>query len=130
MKAKNSSPVKLIIIWPYVTLGAHKGWEALANHVLRCHIPITYHPNNECGLWVDGCLQYHSHNEIQIFDDSKIHRAFNYSNDERIVLIFDLIRPDDLPRGYVGGDTDELNGFIQEFVQKDNNMMNSASSDS
>ena len=47
------------------------------------------------------------------FDDSKTHRAFNYSQQERIVLILDLARPEHLPLGTAtGGHTDELDQFI------------------
>ena len=49
------------------------------------------------------------------FDDSKVHRAFNYSKqDDRIVLILDLARPGKLPLAgtATGGHTDEVDDFI------------------
>ena len=46
-----------------------------------------------CGMWVDGEIQYHSPGNIIVFDDSKRHKAFNYSKTDRIVLIIDLLRP-------------------------------------
>jgi hypothetical protein len=36
------------------TLGAHRGWSDLANHVLRVHIPLVVPPGGCCGTWVDG----------------------------------------------------------------------------
>ncbi len=113
-------------------LGAHTGWEDLANHVLRVHIPLIV-PGNEmmddghehkvgnynmglCGAWVDGCVNTHEGGRIMVFDDSKVHRAFNYSDGERVVLIIDLERPQDLPIGTAtGGHSDELDDFISGF---------------
>ena len=106
---------------PRTRLGDHTGWSDLANHVLRVHIPIEIPTGNYndglCGTWVDGCVETHSKDSILCFDDSKVHRAFNYSDEERIVLIIDLARPGNLPEGTaVGGHTDELDSFLKEFT--------------
>ena len=106
---------------PRTTLSAHTGWADLANHVLRVHIPLII-PEGEddlglCGTWVDGCVETHRMGEVVCFDDSKVHRAFNYTNKERIVLIVDLARTDVLPFGTAtGGHTDELDKFIKELT--------------
>ena len=69
-----------------------------------------------CGTWVDGCVETHEEGRVICFDDSKVHRAFNYSNEERVVLIIDLARPEGLPLGTAtGGHSDELDDFINEF---------------
>jgi hypothetical protein len=69
-----------------------------------------------CGAWVDGCVNTHEGGRIMVFDDSKVHRAFNYSDGERVVLIIDLERPQDLPIGTAtGGHSDELDDFISGF---------------
>ncbi len=107
---------------PRTTLGSHTGWADLANHVLRVHIPLIV-PSGQandglCGTWVDGCVETHEEGRIVCFDDSKTHRAFNYSDEERIVLIIDLERPTDLsfPGGTAsGGHTNELDAFIKQF---------------
>jgi len=107
---------------PRTTLGAHTGWSDLANHVLRVHIPLKIPTGNGkdglCGTWVDGCVETHCHGRIICFDDSKVHRAFNYSGEDRIVLIIDLARPEnDCPLGTAtGGHTDELDEFIKQFT--------------
>lgn len=104
---------------PKTKLGTHTGWSDLANHVLRVHIPLIVPRGEVCGTWVDGCVETQDVGRIICFDDSKVHRAFNYSeNEERIVLIIDLKRPDGLPQGTaIGGHTDELDAFIQELQQ-------------
>ena len=106
---------------PRTTLSAHTGWADLANHVLRLHIPLVVPGGSQnlglCGTWVDGAVETHRMGEIVCFDDSKVHRAFNYTEEERIVLILDLARTDALPLGTAtGGHTEELDKFIQELT--------------
>ena len=106
---------------PKTTLSAHTGWEDLANHVLRVHIPLVVPDGDQndglCGTWVDGCVETHRRGEVVCFDDSKVHRAFNYTGGERIVLIIDLARPDSFPIGTAtGGHTEELDKFIKEVA--------------
>jgi hypothetical protein len=62
-------------------------------------------------------IQYHRPNHILVFDDSKPHRAFNNSTtSSRVVLIVDLWRPIDIPRGTAtGSHTPELDGFVAQF---------------
>lgn len=103
------------------TLGTHTGWSDLANHVLRVHVPLVVPSGGLCGTWVDGCVETHDEGRVVCFDDSKIHRAYNYSNEERIVLIIDLARRTSghlaLPIGTAtGGHTDELDAFVNEFT--------------
>jgi aspartyl/asparaginyl beta-hydroxylase (cupin superfamily) len=53
-----------------------------------------------------------------MFDDSKVHRAFNYSKDlSRTVLIIDIARPTNMyPLGTAtGGHSNELDAFIEQF---------------
>jgi hypothetical protein len=102
---------------PETTLEPHTGWADLANHVLRLHVPLTVPKGDLCGTWVDGCVETHQEGRPLLFDDSKIHRAFNYHPTEsRVVLIVDLARPNDLPLGYAtGGHSEELDAFIQQM---------------
>jgi hypothetical protein len=102
----------------------------LANYVLRCHMPIIIPPNHLSGLWVDSVEQFHVVGDIIVFDDSKIHKAFNVPIDpsqteedaaaarvDRIVLIVDLLRPSDLPLGgATGKHTQELDQLISLFT--------------
>lgn len=102
---------------PNTKLGTHTGWSDLANHVIRVHIPLIVPRGDVCGTWVDGCVETQDVGRIVCFDDSKLHRAYNYSEtEERVVLIIDLERPSGLPIGTAkGGHTDELDAFIEEL---------------
>ncbi|KAG5182727.1 hypothetical protein JKP88DRAFT_348720 [Tribonema minus] len=70
-----------------------------------------------CGIWVEGQRRAHRQGEIMVFDDSKLHKAYNHSYHERVVLIVDLLRPPHVPRGTARrGMTAELEGFIAAFA--------------
>jgi aspartyl/asparaginyl beta-hydroxylase (cupin superfamily) len=102
---------------PETTLEAHTGWQDLANHVFRVHIPLVVPLGGLCGTWVDGCVETHEEGRPLCFDDAKVHRAFNYSKQERVVLILDLARPSYLPVGTAtGGHTEELDDFIAQLT--------------
>uniref|UniRef100_H3HC85 Aspartyl/asparaginy/proline hydroxylase domain-containing protein n=1 Tax=Phytophthora ramorum TaxID=164328 RepID=H3HC85_PHYRM len=106
---------------PNTTLSAHRGWADLANHVLRCHFPLVVPRLSTgapcCAMVVGGETTYHAEREFIVFDDSKLHYAFNHHPDKtRLVLIIDFYRPDQLPRGRArGGHSDELDEFIETF---------------
>jgi len=104
---------------PGTYLTTHTGWADLANHVLRIHLPL-YVPDEEtrcCGLMVDGEVQHHKTGQLIVFDDSKNHSAFNaHPTKWRYVLIFDVLRPEGLPRGTAtGSTTDQLQAFMDYF---------------
>ena len=97
-------------------LAAHRGWADLSNHVLRCHLALSVPGKLNCGLWVRREVQYHVEGEIIVFDDSKLHKAFNTSDQDRVVWIFDLIRPEWAPPGTAKkGHTDQLDSIIEYF---------------
>ena len=102
---------------PGARLEAHTGWADLANHVVRLHVPLEIPDGNLCGTWVDGCVMTHTaHGPWICFDDSKTHRAWNYSAATRTVLILDLARPAAWPMGTAtGGHSEELDAFIQQM---------------
>jgi hypothetical protein len=104
---------------PCFQISGHTGWADLANHVLRVHLCLTMpeYPLNSCGLWVNGEEEFHHPGEIIVFDDSKLHKAFNLSNEPRMVLIIDLMRPVDMEKGKAtGGNSAELQELIATFA--------------
>eukprot|EP01031_Cornospumella_fuschlensis_P041572 gene41572-50733_t len=67
---------------PGTKLSSHTGWADLANYVLRVHLCLDIPVMGQCGLLVDGEVQYHKQGKIVVFDDSRVHRAFNMSETE------------------------------------------------
>jgi aspartyl/asparaginyl beta-hydroxylase (cupin superfamily) len=105
---------------PKTRLSKHQGWADLANYVLRCHLPLTMPDEktfpDSAGMWVEGEVRFHKQRDFVVFDDSKFHKAFNASDFDRIVLIFDLMRPDSIPKGLAtGGHTEQLDQFIDQY---------------
>lgn len=64
----------------------------------------------------EGEVKHHVVGEILVFDDSKVHLAFNHSDGMRTILLFDIARPDECPVGRAAGSTTtELASFIDYF---------------
>lgn len=109
-------------------LNEHEGWASHSNYVIRCHYGIIV-PENLCYIQVrdnktnKSQKEYHSESKWLIFDDSKTHYAHNKSNNDRIVLILDIHRPDNIQIGdSVIGDTKELIEIINYFKKKNINL--------
>jgi len=101
-------------------LKPHKGYANLSNDILRCHYGIKV--PDLCYIYVENDKQQMKNNEIIVFDDSKTHYAENLGDDDRIVLILDIERPDFIEKGksdYI--DNGELNSFINSFKMMNQN---------
>jgi beta-hydroxylase len=68
----------------------HEGYTRM---VLRCHLPLIVPEGNKCGLRVGDKIHLWREGELVIFDDSFEHEAWNDSNDDRVVLMFDIPNP-------------------------------------
>ena len=75
---------------PGTRIPPHNG---VLNTRLICHLPIIVPENcgalrvgNEERAWVEG--------QTLIFDDSIQHEAWNHSKEERVVLLFEIWRPE------------------------------------
>lgn len=58
--------------------------------VLRCHLCLT--SNQDCAIVVNGETKKWKIGEFLIFDDTKIHSAYNRGNTPRIVVLFDFYK--------------------------------------
>lgn len=95
----------------------HKGWGDLANNILRCHYGLIVPPENGCVC--DNWVIMHKNDNWLVFDDSRMHSSFNYSDDDRYILIIDMKRPDNVNKGTskVAYKQEVLN-FINSFYDK------------
>ena len=71
------------------TIAPHTG---MLNARLICHLPLMVPP--ECGLRVGQDERQVKRGEGWAFDDSINHEAWNRSDEERIILLFDVWRPE------------------------------------
>ena len=91
---KGQSPSVLFsILRPGVRIPPHHGF---TNARLFCHLPLIVPPNcgklrvgNESRAWAPG--------RLMVFDDTMEHEAFNSSTQLRVVLLFDIWRPELTP---------------------------------
>ena len=102
---------------PSMYLKPHQGWASHSNFVLRCHYSLIV-PEG-CGLIVNDEVRVHEEGKWIIFDDSKMHSAFNNSTQDRYVLIIDIERPADVPMGTSAEpNSDELLALIEEYAKR------------
>ena len=64
----------------------------MMNTRLVCHLPVTVPP--ECRLRVGNEVREWEEGRALIFDDSIEHEAWNHSDRDRVVLIFEIWRPE------------------------------------
>ncbi len=68
----------------------HKGYSTM---ILRSHLPLVV-PNGDLGIRVEGETKMWKEGELLSFDDSLIHEAWNETNQDRIVMMIDVAKPD------------------------------------
>ena len=71
---------------------AHTG---MLNTRLICHLPLVVPP--DCGFRVGNEVRQWEVGKLLIFDDTIEHEAWNDSDEDRVVLIFDVWRPELTP---------------------------------
>ena len=85
----NSPTVMFSLLRPGARIAAHTG---MFNTRLVCHLPLIVPPGcrfrvgNEVREWEEG--------KLLIFDDTIEHEAWNDGSEDRVVLIFDIWRPE------------------------------------
>lgn len=77
------------LLRPKTRIPAHTGY---TNARLICHLPLVV-PSG-CGLRVGSEIRHWTLGEAMIFDDSMEHEAWNDSDEARVVLLFDVWRPE------------------------------------
>ena len=120
-KIKGLKLATLSKLSPHTKLDLHKGWGLHSNYVIRCHYGLIV-PNN-CYIYVEDEnnkeIKFQKQFEWVLFDDSKSHFAENASDFDRIVLIIDIERPDDIEVGQsILGNTKELEEIVNYYKQQ------------
>ena len=77
------------LLKPGARIEAHHG---MINTRLICHLPLIVPP--DCGFRVGNETRAWEEGKLLIFDDTIEHEAWNHSDRDRIVLIFDVWRPE------------------------------------
>jgi ornithine lipid ester-linked acyl 2-hydroxylase len=105
---------------PKSKLESHKGWGQYSNNIVRCHFGLKV--PKSCFMAVkqndhsNYQKQYHQEKKWLVFDDAKEHYACNNSDEERVILIIDLVRPNFIKRGQSDVKySAELANMVEEF---------------
>ena len=83
----NISTYGFSIMKPGCEIIPHVGY---TSDVLRCHLCL--YTNDNCGLKVDGAITNYVEGKVTIFDDTKVHSAWNRGSNDRVVLLLDFKR--------------------------------------
>jgi hypothetical protein len=117
-RIKGRTPTALFsLLRPGAHIPPHHGY---LNARLICHLPLIV-PGN-CALRVGNETRAWRQGELMIFDDSMEHEAWNRSAELRVVLLFDIWRPEltDTERGLVAAtleSIDRFGGKSEEWTQ-------------
>ncbi|HTU10736.1 MAG TPA: aspartyl/asparaginyl beta-hydroxylase domain-containing protein [Allosphingosinicella sp.] len=77
------------LLQPLARIEAHNG---MINTRLICHLPLIVPPG--CGFRVGNETREWEVGKLLVFDDTIEHEAWNDSGEDRVVLIFDVWRPE------------------------------------
>ena len=92
---------------PQAHIKPHVGW---VESVYRLHLGLVV--PESCSLRVGNDVRNWVEGECLIFDDTVEHEAWNRSNESRIVLLLDFLRPD------VDKSTDTMPVEVERFVRR------------
>jgi len=87
--ARSSPTAMFSLLRAGARIPAHRG---VTNARLTCHLPLIVPPG--CGFRVGNEVRSWREGKVLIFDDSIEHEAWNESGEDRVVLIFDIERPE------------------------------------
>jgi aspartate beta-hydroxylase len=87
--AGRTPSVLFSLLRPGTRIRPHHGY---TNARLICHLPLIVPA--DCGLRVGGRTHSWREGELVVFDDSMEHEAWNLSTELRVVLLFDVWRPE------------------------------------
>jgi beta-hydroxylase len=117
---KNIPKIKTVAISklkPQSQIQPHIGWGELANGILRCHYGLIV--PHDSGCVCDNWVVLHKDGEWLVFDDAKMHSSYNFSDEDRIIIIIDMERPSHIKPGTsTVAYKKELLDFINSFYDQ------------
>lgn len=77
----------------------HRECGALSNNYLRLEIPCKVELANYSGIRVDGQPRLYKVGDCILYDASRPHMFYNEGDEDVIILVIDIIRPDKIAKG-------------------------------
>lgn len=84
--------VSYSLLKPGTHIVPHKGYDDYSQKVLRYHMGMIV-PKGDIGIRVEKETTKWVEGKSFIFDDYMVHEAWNFTNDNRVVLIIDFLKP-------------------------------------
>lgn len=117
MEALSHAPMPVIAgrspmaLWSLLKPGTHiQPHNGLLNTRLICHLPLIV--PNDCALRVGAETRVWQAGEMLIFDDSIEHEAWNRSTETRVILLFEIWRPE------IGAEEQEALGRLFQAIDR------------
>lgn len=79
------------VLFPNSHILPHKGYSKM---ILRNHLPLIVPDGKQCALKIEDETHFWEKGKLVVFDDSFVHEAWNNSDEIRVVLMFDVAKPD------------------------------------
>lgn len=103
------------ILLPFKKIPEHKGpYKGVIRYHLALKVPDSF---TDCGIRVGEEIRHWQEGKSLIFDDTFVHEAWNNTNEIRVVLFLDFIRPIYFPLSLVNQGLIKLIS-ISPYVQK------------
>jgi beta-hydroxylase len=74
------------VLPPHTDILPHKGYSRM---ITRCHLPLIV-PRGDLGIEVEGETRVWEEGKLISFDDSLSHRAWNHTDEVRVVMMIDV----------------------------------------
>lgn len=89
------------------------------NAIFRCHLGLVIpSENNKCGFVVNNETRHWEEGAMLIFVDALKHEAYNNSDEERFIFLFDIIRDEFVEKQKKVCATVITSLFLQKFAEK------------
>jgi hypothetical protein len=104
------------LLEPHSKIKPHNGD---TNAIFRCHLGLIIPKEQDgCGFTVNGETRKWEEGKMLIFVDGLYHEAFNNTNEERYIFLFDVIRDEYLNEKNYVCSTVITALFLQKFAEK------------
>jgi beta-hydroxylase len=75
------------VLRPHTRINPHQGYQG---DYLRCHLGLRI-PAGDCALQVEDETRHWREGQVMVFDDRLWHRAWNNTDQERVILLVDFV---------------------------------------
>jgi aspartyl/asparaginyl beta-hydroxylase (cupin superfamily) len=89
------------------------------NAIFRCHLALIIpKENTQCGFTVKGDTKHWEEGKMLIFIDALYHEAYNNSEEDRYIFLFDVLRDEFLEKEKYVCSTVITSLFLQKFAER------------